>query len=81
MPGLGDSEYLELVGVVLVEEGDGHAHNAVVVAGNFFVSAHFDGIIVVVPVVSRLSSQVVADSVRLVSLFRKNLEWLWTMKA
>ena len=54
--GLCGANNLELVRVVFVEEGDGDAHDAVVVAGNFFVGAHFDGVVVVVPVVSRLSS-------------------------
>ncbi len=55
MPGLRDSHNLELVGVVLVEEGDGDAHDAVVVAGNRVGEGHLDGVVVVVPVVSRLA--------------------------
>ena len=49
------SDNLELVGVVLVEEGDGDAHDAVVVAGDRVGERHFDRIVVVVPVVRRLA--------------------------
>ena len=49
------SNNLELVGVVLVEERDRDAHNAVVVAGDRVGERHFDGVEVVVPIVLRLA--------------------------
>ena len=55
------SNYLELVGIVFVEEGDGDAHNAVIVAGDFLICADLDCIVVLVVVVRRLSSQVLAE--------------------
>ena len=61
MPGLSDPQNLKLLGVVLVEEGDGDAHNAVVVAGDFLVGAHLDRVVVVVSVVSRLAPEVLAE--------------------
>ncbi len=54
------SDNLELVGVVFIEEGNGDAHDAVVVAGNLLVSADLDGIEVFVPVIRRLTLQVLA---------------------
>lgn len=38
-----------------------NAHHSVVIARDFFVGAHFDSVVVVVPVVSRFSSQVVTE--------------------
>ena len=49
------SDNLELVGVVLVKEGDGDAHDAVVIAGDRVGEGDFDGVVVVVPVVGRLA--------------------------
>jgi hypothetical protein len=45
---------LKLFGVVLVEEGDRNAHDAVVVAGDRVGERYFDRIVVVVPVVGHL---------------------------
>ena len=48
------SDNLELVGVVLVKESDGDAHDAVVVTGDRVGKGDFDRIVVFVPVVRRL---------------------------
>ncbi len=50
------AKYLELVGIVLVEEGNWDAHDALVVAGNFLVCADLDCIVVFVAIVRGLSS-------------------------
>ena len=55
MPGLRDPLNLELVGVVLVEEGDRNAHSVVEVAGNCIGERHLDRVVIVVPVVGRLA--------------------------
>jgi len=55
IPGLRYPYNFELVGVVFVEKSDWHTHHAVVVAGDCVGVWHFDRVVVVVPVVTRLA--------------------------